>query len=367
MTTVDDAIELFEGDMARRRLAKRTRDEYSRYLGLFSDQHPVHKDVAQLSEDDCAQFLDRWLGCPGALSYAHSVLSVFFAFLIRARKLKASPMALVSPPKTPRPEDLDVVTVSTDDVRRMLEAARWPTEKLALAVLAYTGARRSAAAGLRRSDWDRESSRLRFFEKGGKVVWKPVPDELAALLERAERERLWSDDSGRSGSNEPLPSSCAEGGRWEPDGNAGLRERPDAFLIPPMGYGRPGAKRGDQLYRLVKKIANRAGVVSHVHALRAAFIVHYLELNGRDTIGAQHLAGHRSVATTERYWRRLEAERAMEPVRSLSWVRSDSSRDDVPNDATSGNTPPAKSRKERKSGKTRTRSVEPSAANANRT
>jgi integrase len=58
-------------------------------------------------------------------------------------------------------------------------------EFLTIAVLAYLGPRRRAAAQLRQRDVDLKCGTVRFQEKGGKVVVKPIPDELIAILRAA--------------------------------------------------------------------------------------------------------------------------------------------------------------------------------------
>jgi integrase len=98
-------------------------------------------------------------------------------------------------------------------------------------------------------DVDLDNGHMRFFEKGGKVIWKPMPDELAALVSEAI-------DAGIIGS------------------------RPEDYVIPMAGKQRRAEERDDRVvYYLVKKISKRAGVEAHVHALRAAFAVKYLEAN----------------------------------------------------------------------------------------
>jgi integrase len=58
-------------------------------------------------------------------------------------------------------------------------------ELLTIAVLAYLGPRRRAAAQVRQRDVDLKHGTMRFQEKGGKVVVKPMPDELVAILRAA--------------------------------------------------------------------------------------------------------------------------------------------------------------------------------------
>jgi hypothetical protein len=69
----------------------------------------------------------------------------------------------------------------------------------------------------------------------------------------------------------------------------------------------------------VKKVAARAGVTSHVHALRGAFAVQFLETHAGDIDALKHLLGHARVETTYVYLRRANKFRSMEAVRDLSW------------------------------------------------
>jgi site-specific recombinase XerD len=69
----------------------------------------------------------------------------------------------------------------------------------------------------------------------------------------------------------------------------------------------------------VKKVAKRAKVQAHVHALRAAFAVFYLEQNPDDLLGLKDLLGHRSLNTTLIYLRRRYKQAGLERVRDLSW------------------------------------------------
>jgi integrase len=94
----------------------------------------------------------------------------------------------------------------------------------------------------------------------------------------------------------------------------------DDYLIPPEGYlTRKGSRDDRVIWRLVRRVAHRANVDAHVHALRAAFAVFYLERHPGDVEALQELMGHRSIATTQVYLRKLDRQRAMERVRDLSW------------------------------------------------
>ena len=69
----------------------------------------------------------------------------------------------------------------------------------------------------------------------------------------------------------------------------------------------------------VRRVADRAGVQSHVHAIRAAFAVHYLESHPGDLEALQALMGHTRSDTTQVYLRKLNRTKAMERVRDLDW------------------------------------------------
>jgi integrase len=85
-------------------------------------------------------------------------------------------------PRKPRPEDLDVVTVTMEEIRRMLDACETWQEFLCLTTAIYLGARRGALARVRLRDVDFDAGTIRFYEKGGKVIWKPLPDEYVEIL-----------------------------------------------------------------------------------------------------------------------------------------------------------------------------------------
>jgi integrase/recombinase XerC len=302
MLTISRAIDLFGGDLARRGYSNRTRATYSRILNKFADQFPADWDVSQVRADDCRTFLDAWNGhAAGTRAHAYSVVSSFFTWLILDERIKRNPLLTVGRPKRVRPEDLDVVTISSAGIRKLLAAGTTWTEKLAVAIPAYIGPRRRAVALLRLRDYDRERRRIRFHEKGGKTIWKPVPHRLVDLIEAA----------------------IADGAIVEPDD----------YLVPPEGtLARKGDRDDRVIWRVVKRVAARAGVDVTVHALRAAFAVFYLEEHPGDVEALKELLGHQSLQTTQTYLRKLDKGAAMERVRDLSWV-VDAPVDDGPPDS----------------------------------
>jgi integrase len=181
------------------------------------------------------------------------------------------------------------VTVSAEDVGRMLDACETWQEFLCLTTGVYLGARRNALARVRLSDVDFERGMTRFAEKGGKVAVKPLPDEYAQILLAAQEAGVWK-------------------------GN-------EDYLIPNR---RPGAvrnvERSDKvIWETVRKVAARAGVKAHTHALRAAFAVQFDEANPDQIIALKELMTHAGIETTLVYLRRKNKVQAMEVVRGLSW------------------------------------------------
>jgi site-specific recombinase XerD len=313
MLIIDDAIDLYLGDLARRGYSERTRDTYSRTLDKFADTLPRRWDVAKVGPGEVRRFLDNYnRRAPATRAQQWSILHKFFDWLYKDEQIKRNPMERMERPKRLPADAVDVVTVSTADVRKLLTAAKagdW-TERLAVEIAVYLGPRRHAISELRVKDYRRsaEGGEMRFREKGGKTIWKPMPTELTATIEASllvERSLGWELRSGK----------------WHHKGSRPVEI--DDYLVPSRAEKRRDGSRDDRIiWDAVKAVAKRAGVKTHVHALRAAFAVFYLERNPGELAGLQALMGHRRIDTTQVYLRRLNQEQAMEPVRSLSWAET---------------------------------------------
>ena len=92
-----------------------------------------------------------------------------FKWLYHAEMIDENPMLRVEAPKRQASEDLDVVSVTGGDVRRLFDVCETWGELLCISTLAYLGPRRGAVAKLRWRDVDLERGRIRFKEKGGKA------------------------------------------------------------------------------------------------------------------------------------------------------------------------------------------------------
>jgi len=289
---LDRAIDLYLGDMARQGKSKRTLAEYRSVLDPLCGSSKLDdpKDASELTPDDCRVFLDRWSeAAPGTRYKGWAILSGFCKWLYRTEKVAENPLGRIEPPKRLAPEELDVVSVSGEEVRRLFDVCETWGQLLCLSTLAYLGRRRGAVSQLRWRDVDLDAGTMRFREKGAKTIKQPLPDEFLALLKAA---RL----SGKV--------DC----------------EPDDYVVPMQRKQKHGGNRDDRVIsRYVKALGEKAGVRVTPHSLRAAFAVQFLESHPGQLEALQRLLGHRKPETTQIYLRRYENEKAMERVRDLTW------------------------------------------------
>ena len=290
---VSRAIDLYIGELARQGRSKATRDSYQRLLFDFAKRMRLDADTAEIRREDYEQFLDRWTNSArSTLASGVSLCHGFSAFLY-ARGYSDQDYARDIPrPRRLKAEDVEVVSVSSADVMRMIDACEDWQELLCVGTAAYLGPRRAALARARWGDVDLAAGTVRFLEKGGKVNVKPVPDEYLAILRAAEQNRVWAS--------------------------------PEDYLIPnrrPASVRR--AERSDKvIWHTIKSVAARAGVRAHVHALRAAFAVQFDEAHPERIHALKELMGHSRLETTLVYLRRKNRAKDMEAVRDLSWGTS---------------------------------------------
>lgn len=291
--SLDHACDLWLGELGRRGRAETTRRKYRETLDPFCEMYE-HLMPREITLDHCRHFLNRWSNHSASTVGVHvTAIKGLFAFLYDEQIIPSNPAERLERPPRLRPEDIDVVSVSAAEVDRMFAACETWQEFLCLSVVAYTGARRRALSRVRLRDVDFDEGTIRFREKGGKTVTKPIPHELETILQAARRDEVWAG--------------------------------PGDYLIPnrrPSMVRAHGERGHKVIYETIVKIAERAGVRSHVHALRAAFAVAFDEAHPDQLIALQELLGHVRVETTRGYLRRKDKRRAMETVRDLSWGAS---------------------------------------------
>jgi site-specific recombinase XerD len=300
---ISHATDLWLGELERQGHSDRTVDTYRRLLHKLADDHARHVDVGEITITHLRRFLDsqarRRDGSRKAASTVAqnvSIVTGLFDWLTKEGVIQRNPTRrngdpVITRPRQIRPEENDnVTTISADGVRRLIEVANrtgWP-ERIAVNCLAYLGPRRNALSRLRVRDYDPLGRRLSFVEKGGHTIEKPVPHDLARIIEAAIVAGVYSSD--------------------------------DDYLVPSRASQRRVGDRDDRIiWRLVCDVAQTAGVTTHVHALRAAFAVHFLETHGGELLALKDLMGHKRIETTLVYLRRLDRRQAMETVRDLSW------------------------------------------------
>ena len=297
------AIDLYVGELARQGRTEATRLKYTEVLYQFAEHmERLGRAPWETTTNDCRLFLDTFTRPRPPRRYQHgsrppassstlalyvSILRSYFAFLKDEQIVEANPMDPIKRPPRKRPEDLDVVTTSGGDVARMFAACTEWDDLLALATVCYLGPRRKAAAQLRRGDLDLEKGLARFREKGGKVIVKPLPNELLAIYREAEAAGVWI--SSRD------------------------------YVIPNRRPTRSKERSPKVIYAIVKRLAERARVDAHPHSLRAAFAVQFDEQKPGHVIALKELLGHARIETTMVYLRRKDRAKAMEQVRDLTW------------------------------------------------
>lgn len=287
---IERAIDEHLGELARRGRAAKTLSDYQRFLFKFATTLPKDIAVADVTQTDVRRFLDRWRGrAPSTVGSIVSCLRGFFRFCELEGYIERTPMVNIERPRRLRPKDLPVVTVRHEEVARMIDVCQDFQELLCVGAAASLGRRRAALARARRSDADLKRGYIRFTEKGGKVIEQPIPDDFLAVLREAEQHGVW--------------------------------EGPNDYLIPNRRRATTNTKRRSDkiVYETVKRVAERAGVKSHVHALRAAFAVNFLESHPGHIESLKELMGHEDVETTYVYLRRMNRAKAMEVVRDLTW------------------------------------------------
>lgn len=292
---IHDAIDLWLGELARQGKALATREKYRSVLDPFGET-VRHKSPAEVEIDDCRAWLNLYVNHSLATQALYvTVIRRFFAFLEDEGIVPRSPADRLKRPLRKRPEDVDVVTITPQEAAAMLRACEDWQELLCIGVLAYTGVRRKAAADARRRDANLDAGTIKFTEKGGKVDRKPLADELLTLLRRADELGQW-----RTG---------------------------DDWLIPnrrPASVKSRSSRSDKVIYETVLRVADRAGIRSHVHAFRGAFAVAFDDAHPDHGRALQDYLGHVRPETTNVYLRRRNKGKAMEVVRDLSFGFSES-------------------------------------------
>ncbi len=272
------ALRDFDEGMRRRRLADKTRRAYGVDLGQLAEWASAN---ALTPEQLDFRTLRRFAGVLSERGMSRSTVArklastrSFYAQLVRAGKLAASPADLVSSPK--REQHLPTV-LKPAELTALLDAMPGSTplelRDRAMFELAYSaGLRAEEVVNLDLSSLDPDAEELRVEGKGAKTRVVPAGEPAWRAL------RAWLD-------------------RGRPQLE---READPALFLSKTGRRLSTSDVRRRLAAAVRRAAVQGGVSPHT--LRHSFATHLLE-GGADLRSIQELLGHASISTTQTYTR----------------------------------------------------------------
>jgi site-specific recombinase XerD len=122
VVTLGHAVDFYIAHLAREGRSNATRASYRRLLTDFA-RSCREKAPAELELSDYERFLDRWTDAsPSTLASGVSLVKGFSRFLLERNLATEDVAHSLRRPRRKRAEDLDVVTVSAEDVHKMISA-----------------------------------------------------------------------------------------------------------------------------------------------------------------------------------------------------------------------------------------------------
>ncbi len=221
---------------------------------------------AEIKREQIIQFgVSRKGAAPLTLRRKYACLASLFGFLQDMGYLQGNPARRLPLPKTVQAVP---VCLSEEQARRLLEAAHTPWHRALIAVLLFTGLRRSEAVAITLDDLDLEKGQLLVHGKGSKD--RVVP--LTPLVIQAIREYLERRQETQS----------------------------HRLFLSRIG-GNPIA--GRVVNRMLARVLQEAKLDKEgitPHKLRHTFATHLIR-NGVDIRTVQELMGHSELETTAKY------------------------------------------------------------------
>ncbi len=261
--------------LARQGMAPGTRTKYGAHARLFLNWLG-DRDVADVTRRDVEDYLDHWHAAagpaPGTVRVRLSALKSFFAYLEDRGVIDRNPAARVKPPKSPK-KPID--WLRGDDDRAMLDAPITDIEAILVWLLRWTGLRVGEATSLLVSDVDFAAGTIRVRRSKSDAGLRTIPIapeldiELRRWLDALRRRNLYRPDA-------PLLCTC---------------------------HGTP--MHGQFIWRVVRRVARRAGVSASPHTLRRTFASHLLNKGARIEVVSK-LLGHSDVRVTQAAYAELE-------------------------------------------------------------
>jgi site-specific recombinase XerD len=194
--------------------------------------------------------------------------------------------------------------ISEKDVKRVIQDARTPRE-VALIEFAYaTGLRVSELAHLRVENVNFQA-RVAFVHQGKlgdyiAIFGRPAAKALAAYLHGRETGPLFAPET-----HGKRVMRTVRLGDYELSTKERARLALDEFLerknkLPDNISASTRSLSSRQLYRIIVKVAQRAGIKLHPHMLRHSMATHCLN-RGMDLVSVSALLGHSSIVGTQKY------------------------------------------------------------------
>lgn len=271
-----EGVDLYIGDMKAQGRIGSPRTERS-YRGCL-DSHAEdvsNRDPRYTNRDDVKRTLRRWAN-PNTQRVRRAVLVSFYDWTMEEGIRKDNPARQT---RSPRRRPTKVYRLTGHETARMLSAAIGTRERRVIFLGICAGLRNAELRGLQGRHFQREGWVWvsEDIAKGHRERWVPVLPDLADVVH---------DIRSSVHANEfVIPAE-----RWRDPGMN--RERTDLKLHPCSSQA---------LRSLVMRVAQRAGIQSHVHphVMRHAFGDHVARYAGMRN--AQFLLGHATVGTTETY------------------------------------------------------------------
>lgn len=288
------AIDLYVADMRSTGRLNSDRSEVSYRAILEVHSEDVgNRDPATIGRSDCKRTLQRWPN-PNTQGKTRSVLVSFYDWTVEEGMRSSNPARQTRRPKK-RPTT--VYRLTRDEAAAMLSAAHGTLERRAIYLGLCAGLRSAELRGMKGRNLERAGVVWVSADiaKGGRERWVPVLEELQPVVEeiRATVDPEHFVLPGQVNANPPL--------------NTIWRTVPTK----PMG--------GPTLWRLVGRVAKRAGIAAHVHPhlLRHGYGDHIARATG--LLVAQEMLGHADVGTTRGYVGRPSLDELMLAVRGLRY------------------------------------------------
>lgn len=265
---------VLEDFIQAKRFSSKSSERHYRDCLEYHAEIACWRDPRMTTAKDVEKTLARWKH-PNTADNRLSIMSSFYSWMTRKQLRKDNPAHQV---ERIRRRDPETKRLTHDEVLRLLAACETRRERWLVSLGVFAGLRSAELRGLtgrhlKRQGFIHVSSDI---AKGGKERWVPVAYEL-----------------------EPLVAEMQE------------RLDTDHFVLPAQRKAEPGEKNNamkdyptkpcsaQSLWRLVKKVADRAGIEANPHAMRHAYADHLVRWTSIHNVKA--LMGHRSIETTQGY------------------------------------------------------------------